>query len=46
MLEVLDTDIRVLAARGAEGKRRVRAMHEATSEAEHLGQLFRRYAST
>jgi colanic acid/amylovoran biosynthesis glycosyltransferase len=46
MLEVLDTDVRVLTARGAEGKRRVRAMHEASVEANTLGQLFRRYAST
>jgi len=44
MLEVLDTDVATLAARGAEGQRRVRAMHDAVTEAAKLGELFERYA--
>jgi glycosyltransferase involved in cell wall biosynthesis len=46
MLEVLEMDVKDLAARGAEGKRRVHAMHGASTEAYALGELFRRYAST
>jgi glycosyltransferase involved in cell wall biosynthesis len=45
MLEVLGTDVATLAAKGAEGQRRVRAMHDAVTEARTLGELFKRYAS-
>ena len=45
MLEVLATDVATLTARGAEGQRRVRAMHDANTEAKTLGELFRRYAN-
>jgi len=45
MLEVLATDVATLTARGAEGQRRVRAMHDANTEAKTLGELFKRYAN-
>jgi colanic acid/amylovoran biosynthesis glycosyltransferase len=44
MLEVLDASPAELTKLGAEGQKRVRAMHSAVTESTRLGELFKQYA--
>lgn len=45
MIEALEADVSELAQRGADGQARVRAMHDARTEAATLAALFERYAA-